>query len=158
MIKKGLSLKMMELMELRIKIKKSICFLLFTFSLAFSFAIAHPSLEGRAVVADDGAMSKGMFAEAVGFQPGDMIDVLNPLNGKSVEVLVLGALDPSEGLAIRLSAEAAETIGIKRKSNTLVKITKVASSSEKQTFLDDEFGGEFDDDEIADIRKLKEGH
>ena len=91
---------------------------------AFVFAAARPSLDGRAVVAEKGDMPAGLFAKTVGYLPGDSVSVTNPTSGMTIEVLILGAIDPSEGVAILLSPEAAEKLGIQKNSNIQVKITK----------------------------------
>jgi hypothetical protein len=83
-----------------------------------------PSLDGRAVVADEGAFPQGMFAKTVGYLPGDSITVSNLSTQKTIDILVVGALDPSEGVAILLSPEAAFALGIEKNSNIIVKITK----------------------------------
>lgn len=85
---------------------------------------ASPSLDGRAVVADNGTFPPGLFAKTVGYLPGDSISVTNPANGQVVEILVIGSLDPSEGVAILLSPEAADFLQIKKNANMLVKLTK----------------------------------
>lgn len=83
-----------------------------------------PSLDGRAVVADEGTFPQGLFAKTVGYLPGDSITVSNLSTKKTVDILVVGALDPSEGVAILLSSEAAFALGIEKNSNIIVKITK----------------------------------
>lgn len=128
------------------KFKKISSLFFVLFVVAFAFAAARPSLDGRAAVAESGVLPSGMFAEAVGFRPGDTVCVTNQLNGKSVDVLVVGALDPSEGFAVLLSPEAAESVSIRKDSNVLVKVSKISSSSEIQTFAD---AGE-DDDEFLE--------
>ncbi|MBR1715900.1 MAG: SPOR domain-containing protein [Treponema sp.] len=128
------------------KFKKISSLFFVSFVVAFAFAAARPSLDGRAAVAESGTLPSGMFAEAVGFRPGDTVCVTNQLNGKSVDVLVVGALDPSEGFAVLLSPEAAESVSIRKDSNVLVKVSKISSSSEMQTFAD---AGE-DDDEFLE--------
>ena len=129
-------------------VKKIVSVVFAAFAVAFVFAFARPSLDGRVAVADAGELPSGMFAEAVGFRPGDTVSVVNQLSGKSVEVLVTGAIDASEGFAVRLSPEAAAAIGIGKNSNVLVKVSKVASSSEIQTFSDDADG---EADEFAEL-------
>ena len=74
------------------------------------FAVSKPSLDGRAVVADEGILPRGLFAKTVGYLPGDSVSVTNPATGVTINVLVLGSLDPSSGVAILLSPEAAESI------------------------------------------------
>ena len=83
-----------------------------------------PSLDGRAVVVDEGVMPSGLFAKTVGYLPGDVISVSNVAQNKTVDLLVIGALDASEGVAILLTPEAADACGIEKDSNSIVKITK----------------------------------
>lgn len=91
--------------------------------LFLSFA---PSLDGRAVVAEEGTMPKGIFAKTVGYLPGDSISVSNLAKKSTVNILVIGTLDPSEGVAILLTPEAAEMLGLDKGANNVVKITKRA--------------------------------
>ena len=84
------------------------CFILTSFS---------PSLDGRAIVANEGEMPQGVFAKTVGYLPGDSIGVTNLTNKTTIDVLVIGALDPSEGVAILLSPEAAKLLNIEKDSN-----------------------------------------
>jgi hypothetical protein len=88
------------------------------------FTSESPSLDGRAVVADQGVFPKGLFAKTVGYLPGDTISVTNPANAERIDILVIGSLDPSEGVAVMLSPEAANALNIKKNSNNLVKLTK----------------------------------
>ena len=108
------------------KIKKiAFCALVSAFvSTTSLFAAARPSVDGHAVVADAGSMPKGLFAKTVGYLPGDSVSVTNPYTGTTINVLVLGSIDPSEGVAILLSPEAADRLGIRRGANVQVKITK----------------------------------
>ena len=108
------------------KIKKiAFCALVSAFvSTTTLFAAARPSVDGHAVVADAGSMPKGLFAKTVGYLPGDSVSVTNPYTGTTINVLVLGSIDPSEGVAILLSPEAADRLGIRRGANVQVKITK----------------------------------
>ena len=108
--------------------KKIISFTVTVFTVATLFAAARPSLDGRALVADSGAMPKGLFARTIGYLPGDSVAVTNPATGSTVDVLILGAIDPTEGVAILLSPEAADKLQIKKDSNVQVKITKRAGS------------------------------
>ena len=88
------------------------------------FASFSPSLDGRAVVADPGTLPEGYFAKTVGYLPGDSIIVSNLASQKTLDILVVGSLDQSEGVAILLSPEAARELGIVKDSNVIVKITK----------------------------------
>ena len=95
------------------------------------FASFSPSLDGRAVVVDDGVFPQGLFAKTVGYLPGDIISVTNIAGDATVDILVIGALDPSEGVAIMLSPEAAQAMGIEKGSNNIVKITKRSGQDER---------------------------
>ncbi len=89
-----------------------------------AFAASRPSLDGRAVVAEEGVMPAGLFAKTVGYLPGDSVSVTNPATGITINVLVLGSIDPSAGVAILLSPEAADKLFITPETHTQVKITK----------------------------------
>ena len=108
--------------------KKLISVLLSCLTLSVLFAAARPSLDGRAVVADENEMPKGLFARTIGYLPGDSVTVTNPANGSTVDVLILGSIDASEGVAILLSPEAASRLAIRKDSNVQVKITKRTGS------------------------------
>lgn len=95
------------------------------------FTAQSPSLDGRAVVADTGVFPKGLFAKTVGYLPGDTISVTNPANSERVDILVIGSLDPSEGVAVLLSPEAAQALNIKKNSNNLVKLTKRSGTADE---------------------------
>ena len=88
------------------------------------FSAVSPSIDGRAIVAESGELPSGMFAKAAGYLPGDTVTVTNPATGVTVDVMVLGALDPSEGIAIKLSQTAADKLFIAKDSNAQVKITR----------------------------------
>ncbi|MCR4630697.1 MAG: hypothetical protein K5786_03625, partial [Treponema sp.] len=90
-----------------------------------------PSLDGRAVVVDQGVFPQGLFAKTVGYLPGDIISVANIAGDSTVDLLVIGALDPSDGIAIMLSPEAANAIGINKEDNNIVKITKRNGQNER---------------------------
>ena len=89
------------------------CFVLSSFS---------PSLDGRAIVVEPGVFPEGLFAKTVGYLPGDIISVTNITGDATIDILVIGALDPSEGVAIMLSPEAAEAIGINKNTNNICQI------------------------------------
>ena len=90
-----------------------------------------PSLDGRAIVVEPGVFPEGLFAKTVGYLPGDIISVTNITGDATIDILVIGALDPSEGVAIMLSPEAADAIGISRNTNNIVKITKRSNQDER---------------------------
>ena len=98
--------------------------MLFLILVSTLFANTKPSLDGRAVVADEGVLPRGLFAKTVGYLPGDSVSVTNPATGVTINVLVLGSLDPSSGVAILLSPEAADKLFITQNTNSQVKITK----------------------------------
>lgn len=108
--------------------KKILSLVFAVFTVATIFATARPSVDGRAVVCEEGEMPKGLFAKTIGYLPGDSVTVTNPANGTTVDVLVLGSIDSGEGVAILLSSEAAEKLLIKKDSNVQVKITRRTGS------------------------------
>ena len=112
--------------------KKITALLLSVLMCQFIFTSFSPSLDGRAVIADDGMMPEGLFARTVGYLPGDSISVTNLAKKISVDILVIGALDPSEGVAILLSPEAAKVLGMEKNANNVVKITKRSGQLDEQ--------------------------
>ena len=98
--------------------------LIISLTATLTFATSKPSLDGRAVVAEEGVLPAGLFAKTVGYLPGDSVSVTNPATGITINVLILGSIDPSAGVAILLSPEAADKLFITPDSNTQVKITK----------------------------------
>ncbi len=88
------------------------------------FSSFTPSLDGRAVVAESGVMPEGIFARAAGYLPGDSISVTNLSTKKTVDILVIGSLDSSEGISILLSAEAGNLLGMEKNGSNSVKIAK----------------------------------
>ena len=110
---------------------KSITKILIVVAGCLMFASFSPSLDGRAVVVDNGTFPQGLFAKTVGYLPGDIISVTNIAGDKTIDILVIGALDPSEGVAIMLSPEAAEAIGIDKSTNNIVKITKRSGQDDR---------------------------
>lgn len=98
--------------------------LIVTLLASATFATSKPSLDGRAVVAEEGVLPAGLFAKTVGYLPGDSVSVTNPATGITINVLILGSIDPSAGVAILLSPEAADKLFITPDSNTQVRITK----------------------------------
>ena len=110
---------------------KSIIKILVVTAGCLMFASFSPSLDGRAVVVDEGVFPQGLFAKTVGYLPGDIISVTNIAGDTTVDILVIGALDPSEGVAIMLSPEAAKAMGIDKGANNIVKITKRSGQDER---------------------------
>ena len=109
--------------------KRVLAILLLTVSIGMiGFATSKPTIDGRAIVAEEGVLPKGLFAKTVGYLPGDSVSVTNPATGITINVLVLGSIDPSNGVAIMLSPEAAEKLFITPGVNTQVKVTKRTGS------------------------------
>lgn len=111
------------------------------------FTSFSPSLDGRAVVAPEGAMPKGVFAKTVGYLPGDSISVTSLSAKKTVEILVIGSIDSSEGVAILLSPEAAELLGLSKDANNVVKITKRSGQLDEAVAGTAVIGGKVENDE-----------
>ena len=98
--------------------------LVITCSLVFGFSV-NPSMDGRAVVADNGIFPPGgYYGRAPGYLPGDTVIVTNHNNGFSIDVLILGSYDAYEGIAILLSPDAAEKLQIVKGKDTYVKVQK----------------------------------
>ena len=91
-------------------------------------ASVNPSLDGRVAVANSNTFPVGGFyGKAPGYLPGDTVVVTNHINGLSVEVLILGSQDASEGVAILLSPEAAEKLQIQSGKDVYVNVQKKQS-------------------------------
>lgn len=106
--------------------KKSLCYVLITLLSCTVFALSvNPSMDGRAVVADNGVFPPGgYYGRAPGYLPGDTVIVTNHTNGFSIDVLILGSYDAYEGIAILLSPEAAEKLQIVKGKDVYVKVQK----------------------------------
>ena len=96
---------------------------------------AKPSLDGRAVVADFGELPNGLFAKSLGYLPGDIVVVTNPQTNISIEVMIFGSFDATEGIAIVLSPEAAKELYITKGSNVIVQVTKKSDAYSENTIL-----------------------
>ena len=94
-----------------------------------------PSLDGRAIVADSGELPSGLFAKSPGYLPGDIVVVTNPQTNISIEVMVFGSFDATEGIAIVLSPEAAKELYISKGSNVIVQVTKKSDAYSEKTIL-----------------------
>lgn len=135
--------------------KRILAILLLTVSIGMiGFAASKPTIDGRAIVAEEGVLPKGLFAKTVGYLPGDSVSVTNPATGITINVLVLGSIDPSNGVAIMLSPEAAEKLFITPGVNTQVKVTKrTGSLDEVSSGLALLQGEDIPDDLKAEIEK-----
>lgn len=106
-----------------------------------------PSMDGRAVVADYGELPVGFFAKSASYLPGDTVIVTNPSTRISVEVMIFGSFDSSEGIAIILSPEAARELYITKGSNSIVQVTKKNSVYSESSILSRTLGnGDIDSD------------
>lgn len=106
--------------------KKSLCYVLIALLSCTIYALSvNPSMDGRAVVADNGVFPPGgYYGRAPGYLPGDTVIVTNHTNGFSIDVLILGSYDAYEGIAILLSPEAAEKLQIVKGKDVYVKVQK----------------------------------
>ena len=114
------------------KICLLICAVLFCI---FLIGASKPSLDGRAVVADAGELPSGLFAKSPGYLPGDIVVVTNPQTNISIEVMIFGSFDATEGIAIVLSPEAAKELYISKGSNVIVQVTKKSDAYSEKTVL-----------------------
>ena len=106
------------------------------------------SLDGRAVVAESGVMPEGVFARVAGYLPGDSISVTNLSTKESVDVLVIGSLDSSEGISILLSPEAGKLLGMKKNGSNAVKIAKRSGQIDEHVSGTAVIGGSYSPSEI----------
>ena len=106
--------------------KRLSCFaVLLVFCLSIFAISVNPSMDGRAVVADEGVFPPGgYYGRAPGYLPGDTVVVTNHNNGFSIDVLILGTYDAYEGIAILLSPEAADKLQIIKGKDVYVKVQK----------------------------------
>ena len=86
------------------------------------FADSSNSIDGTISVAGKGDMPSGLFGKAAGYLPGDTVSITNPTTGITLQILNLGTLDASDGVALLLSQESAEKLGVVEKSDTLIKL------------------------------------
>ena len=138
--------------------KKTVFIFLSVLFCGVLFTSFSPSLDGRAVVAEAGVMPKGVFAKTVGYLPGDSISVTSLTTKSTVDILVIGSIDSSEGVAILLSPEAADLLGLSKDTNNVVKITKRSGQLDEAVAGTAVIGGaaensysEYDDEPAVDI-------
>lgn len=103
--------------------KNLIKIVVFTIIATSLFAVTKPSIEGRAVVAQQGELPPGMYVKAHSFLPGDSVIITNLSTKTSVEVFVFETIDT--GVAAVVSPEVAEKLFISDISDSLVQIRKV---------------------------------
>ena len=115
---------------------KKISLVLLAVLMAFTFlGASKPSLDGRAEVANYGELPSGLFAKSPGYLPGDTVIVTNPQANISIEVMIFGSFDATEGIAIILSPEAAKELYITKGSNVIVQVTKKSDAYYENTIL-----------------------
>ena len=103
--------------------KKSIALWVLSLCASLIFAAAF-EIEGKAVIAQVDEMPEGLFAKTVGYLPGDCLNVTNQKTGNTCELLVLGAIDPAEGIAVLLTPEAASSLNVSKNDDIQVSVTK----------------------------------
>lgn len=96
--------------------------ILFLLISVFIFADSSASVEGVIEVAGKDELPAGYFGKAAGYLPGDSVSITNPNTGITLQILNLGTLDASGGIAILISEESAKSLGIERNSGVKVKL------------------------------------
>ena len=102
--------------------KKFLSGILFLLISVFIFADSRASVEGVIEVAGKDELPAGYFGKAAGYLPGDSVSITNPNTGITLQILNLGTLDASGGIAILISEESAKSLGIERNSGVKVKL------------------------------------
>lgn len=102
--------------------KKFLSGILFLLISVFIFADSSASVEGVIEVAGKDELPAGYFGKAAGYLPGDSVSITNPNTGITLQILNLGTLDASDGIAILISEESAKSLGIERNSGVKVKL------------------------------------
>lgn len=102
--------------------KKFLSGILFLLISVFIFADSSASVEGVIEVAGKDELPTGYFGKAAGYLPGDSVSITNPNTGITLQILNLGTLDASGGIAILISEESAKSLGIERNSGVKVKL------------------------------------
>ena len=103
--------------------KKSIALWVLSLCASLIFAASF-EIEGKAVIAQVDEMPEGLFAKTVGYLPGDCLNVTNQKTGNTCELLILGAIDPAEGIAVLLTPEAASSLNVSKNDDIQVSVTK----------------------------------
>lgn len=102
--------------------KKFLSGILFLLISVFIFADSSASVEGVIEVAGKNELPAGYFGKAAGYLPGDSVSITNPNTGITLQILNLGTLDASGGIAILISEESAKSLGIERNSGVKVRL------------------------------------
>lgn len=102
--------------------KKFLSGILFLLISVFIFADSSALVEGVIEVAGKDELPAGYFGKAAGYLPGDSVSITNPNTGITLQILNLGTLDASGGIAILISEESAKSLGIERNSGVKVKL------------------------------------
>lgn len=102
--------------------KKFLSGILFLLISVFIFADSSASVEGVIEVAGKDELPAGYFGKAAGYLPGDSVSITNPNTGITLQILNLGTLDSSGGIAILISEESAKSLGIERNLGVKVRL------------------------------------
>lgn len=102
--------------------KKFLSGILFLLISVFIFADSSASVEGVIEVAGKDELPAGYFGKTAGYLPGDSVSITNPNTGITLQILNLGTLDASGGIAILISEESAKSLGIERNSGVKVRL------------------------------------
>ena len=88
----------------------------------FIFSMQSQTIDGDMIVAGDDELPAGYFVKAAGYLPGDVITLTNSYTGEDVQLLNLGTLDGSGGVAMIISKESAGKLGMTRATSTPVRL------------------------------------
>ena len=102
--------------------KKFLSGILFFLISVCVFADTGAFIEGVIEVAEKDELPAGYFGKAAGYLPGDSVSITNPDTGITLQILNLGTLDASGGIAVLISQESAKSLGIERNSGVKVKL------------------------------------
>lgn len=102
--------------------KKFLSGILFFLISVCVFADTGAFIEGVIEVAEKDELPAGYFGKAAGYLPGDSVSITNPDTGITLQILNLGTLDASGGIAVLISQESAKSLGIQRNSGVKVKL------------------------------------
>ena len=80
------------------------------------------SIDGDMIVAGDDELPAGYFVKAAGYLPGDVITLTNSYTGEDIEFLNVGTLDGSGGIAMIISKEGAQKLGMSRASSKPIRL------------------------------------
>jgi len=90
------------------------------------------SWRGNVEVAEINEFPSGIFAMAKGYYAGDTLQITNTKTSKIVDVLIIGNLDQSEEVGLKLSPEAAVTLGVPADCEASILIEERTAGSEER--------------------------